>query len=347
MNVFSSLDIVKQDQFKQKLLYKKRLSSNNRFTNKILSAIPSQIKSRPLMLHIETVNICNHNCIFCAKESNQNNKMIMPMDLFVKVVSDYADIGGGRISLTPSPGEIFLDPFLLKRLQILKRYPQITNISITSNGIGSENYKNHELQDIISRFDRIHISIYGLNEEEYSKITRRQTFENCISSIRRIVEYARPNTVIFGFRLLYTRSEAEIKRWIQSNFGRDIPFGFTTEYTTWGSLIGSKLNELPGEARWKKMPEISNPCFRPLISIKVCASGDLSLCACSDKSATDLLLGSVMEQSIESMYNSQKCKKFWSSGENVPESCKKCSSYQSIDEFNPIWLERPIDYIGG
>jgi len=347
MNVFRALDIVKKKQFFKKLFYKKKFTSNNSYVNQILSTLPGRTMSRPLMLHIETVNICNHNCIFCAYEANKNKKMIMSMDLFSKVVSDYVDIGGGGISLTPSPGEIFFDPLLMKRLQLLGNVPQITSISITTNGIGSEKYGNQELKDILCRFDRVHISIYGLNASEYSQITRCQTFDQCISSIRRIVEYANPNVVSFGFRLLYNRNESEINTWVQNTFGRAIPYGYTTEYTTWGSLILCELNELPGDARWKEMPHISKPCFRPLISIKVCVSGDLSLCVCSDRSSQDLLLGSVIKQSIESMYNSQKCKQFWSSGENVPESCKKCSTYQSIDEFNPYWLEKPIDYIGG
>ena len=344
MNVFQSLSILKNEKYSKKLLYRKRPSSNKWLMKNYL---PNRTMSRPLMLHIETINICNHNCIFCAYGSTQNEKIIMSMDLFSKVVSDYVDMGGGGISLTPSPGEIFLDPLLIERLQLLEKFPQITNLSITTNGIGSKKYGNQELREIITRFERIHISIYGLNADEYSQITKCHTYDQCISSIRRIVEYANPNAVCFGFRLLNNRSESEISNWIQNTFGRKIPFGYTTEYTTWGSLILSELNELPGDARWKEMPPITKPCFRPLVSIKVCVSGELSLCICSDKSAQDLLLGSVFEQSIESMYNSPKCIQFWSSGQNVPESCKNCSSYQSIDEFNPNWLEKPIDYIGG
>jgi len=299
------------------------------------------------MIHIETVNICNHNCIFCAYESNKDDKKIMSMDLFSKIVSDYVNIGGGSISLTPSPGEIFLDPLLEKRLRLLEKFPQVTGLSITTNGIGSEKIGDEDLHYLLNRFERIHISVYGLDASEYRQITRRQTFYQCISSIKRIIEFSKPGTVCLGFRLLYNRTSEEISEWIQNTFGRVIPFGYALEYTTWGSLIRSKLDQLPGDAKWKEMPRITTPCFRPLISIKVCVNGDVSLCCCGDKSAQDLILGSVMDKSLEEMYNSKKCTQFWNSGENIPDSCNNCTTYQSFDYFNPIWLEKPVDYIGG
>jgi len=165
--------------------------------------------------------------------------------------------------------------------------------------------------------------------------------------IRRIIEFSNPGKVVLGFRLLYRRTPDEINEWIQKSFGQSIPFGYTWEYSTWGSLIGTRLNQLPGDARWINMPHITTPCFRPMISIKVCVNGDVTLCCCGDPSAQDLLLGSVKDNSVEELYNSKKSEQFWNSRECIPNTCKYCTTYQSFDCFNPIWLERPIDYIGG
>ena len=152
----------------------------------------------------------------------------------------------------------------------------------------------------MSRFDRIFISIYGLDASEYRQITRRHTYEQCISSIKRIVEFSKPGTVCFGFRLIYSRNPDEIMNLDPENsFGRISPSVILWEDRTWGALIGSRLNELPGDARWKDMPPVTTPCFRPFITIKVCVNGDLSLCCCSDKTADDLNLGSIRDKSIE------------------------------------------------
>ncbi|WP_209691636.1 radical SAM/SPASM domain-containing protein [Methanomicrobium sp. W14] len=303
--------------------------------------------SRPLMIHIETINYCNHNCIFCAYQYQTSKKTVMPLSIFQKVTLDYANIGGGMISLTPSPGEVFLDNLLLERIKIIEKMPQITGLSVTTNGIGSEKWEDEDLYYILKKLKRVYVSIYGLDSDEYSKITQCNTYERCISSIRRIVDLSPTENIVFGFRLLKNRTSDEIDSWINKNFSKKIPFQYMTVYTTWGSLLDQELPILSDDAEWKKMPKITNPCFRPLISIKICVNGDVSLCVCSDSSAKDLLLGSVIDRSLESLFNSKKCKEFWDSDKNIPDSCKKCSTYMPVDELQPDWIEDPIDYIGG
>lgn len=348
MNVYRNIDIVNNEKnASNRLLYYKKPNIFTFFLNKILLRSPRITMSRPLMIHIETINICNNSCIFCPYELDYEEKKIMPIDLFSKILIDYVEMGGGPISLTPTPGEIFLDPLLKERLQLIEKFPQLSYVSITTNGIGSEKISDDDLHDILKRFGTVHISVYGLNSDEYFQITRRKTYDRCISTIKRIIEFSNPGTILLGFRLLYTRTSEEIDEWIKSNLGQTIPFGYTLEYSTWGLLDNSTLNELPGDAKWKKMAQITTPCFRPLISIKVCINGDVSLCCCGNPSAYDLNLGSILHKSLVSMYNSKKCDDFWNSGRNIPETCKKCTTYISFEYFNPIWLEKPVYYIGG
>lgn len=348
MNVYRSLDNINNEEIARKrLLYQKDYRFSKSLLNKILLKKPCKTMSRPLMIHVETINVCNHNCVFCAYGFGNEEKKIMPMDLFSKIIIDYNNIGGGPISLTPSPGEIFLDPLLKERLQFLDNFPKISFLSMTTNGIGSEKICDEDLRDILKKIQKIHISIYGLNSDEYFQITRCDTYERCISSIKRIIDFSEPGTVILGFRLLYKRTPDKIDEWIKSTLGHTIPFGYTLDYTTWGSLINSDLPILPGEAIWKKMPTITTPCFRPLISIKICVNGDVSLCCCGTPSSRDLNLGSVLDKSLEAIYNSKKCDKYWNSKGYIPDTCKNCTTYISFEYFNPIWFEKPIEYIGG
>jgi len=84
MNVFKSLGIRNGDNYSKYLLYEKRRSRGNKYLNKLLPQFFSQTMSRPLMIHIETINTCNHDCIFCAQTLNKDRKRVMPMDLFSK-----------------------------------------------------------------------------------------------------------------------------------------------------------------------------------------------------------------------------------------------------------------------
>ena len=79
MNVYKSLDLTKEESFCNKLLYDKKRFSNNKYLNKILLNFPPRKMSRPLMIHIETVNSCNHNCIFCAYEFNKEKRQLCRM----------------------------------------------------------------------------------------------------------------------------------------------------------------------------------------------------------------------------------------------------------------------------
>lgn len=339
MDVYVSIQDILKDRWNEKLYYKKRTLDGFPLTKKVMS--------RPLMLHIETTNICNHNCIFCAYEHNKSNRSIMPFSLFKKVINDYLTMGGGLISLTPSPGEVLLDKNLKERPIFLNKKNKISGLSITTNGLGAQMWNDEDLQYIISNFDRIHFSIYGFNSDEYSQITRKDSYSRCVSEIKRIISYAKDGSVCFGFRLLNNRTEEEIARWIRDNMGMDYPFGYTTEYCTWGSLLFNPTCPLPRDATWKEMPIISGPCMRPLITIKVGVDGEVTLCVCSDGSAKDLVLGSITTHSLEELFNSKSCKNFWDSGSAIPESCRKCTAYISINELQENWVNNPFDYIGG
>ena len=65
---------------------------------------------RPLALNIETVNICNNDCVICPYGLQTRSRQGMDKAVFAKVVADYAAIGGGQVTLTPMVGEVLLEP---------------------------------------------------------------------------------------------------------------------------------------------------------------------------------------------------------------------------------------------
>ena len=212
-------------------------SNNNHFL-KILSKFPYLknyiLKSRPITIMIETTNICTNDCIICPKSSISEKKTIMSMNLFKKVLSDYSKMGGGYISLTPQIGDIFTDNLIKKRIDLIKDFPKIKGSSVTTNAVNITSISNEELKNILNSFLRIHISIYGLDEEEYFLMTRRNTYNKVVNNIRRILDISDTNNIIFGFRLLKNHTESEINDWIIKNFQRKIPFGYTSTFHNWG-----------------------------------------------------------------------------------------------------------------
>lgn len=307
---------------------------------------PGPVMSRPACVIVETVNSCNFNCIFCAKRSLRREKTIMPMDLFKKIVQEYNNIGGGVLSLTPMIGDVFLDPLLLDRIQFVTDNFDNIHLSVTTNGVMSDKYNDAELDFILNAFHKVYISVYGLCENEFGRITDSNDYTRCFSSLQRIVKLIEPSKIAFGFRLIYRREEAEIKKWIENSFNTNISFGYTFEYNKWPNA--TLPEKLPGDALWAKRKNGSAPCLVPLIAMQIFANGNVSLCACADfNSSPELKLGSVLDTSLESIINQDKVLNYFSSYLEIPEICRKCSFYYPIPEVQPGYVDNPLSFIGG
>lgn len=152
----------------------------DKYTDSDISYFMHRGQFRPLTISIETVNICNNNCVICPYSSQTRVRRIMPDDLFSKVVRDYIEIGGGPISLTPLVGEVFLDKRLPARLALLKSSPSIATISTTTNAVMVHRFSDAHLRSVLAGFDRIKISVYGLDPEEYRLMTRKDEYQKAI-----------------------------------------------------------------------------------------------------------------------------------------------------------------------
>lgn len=305
--------------------------------------------SRPIMLECETVNVCTNNCIVCPYEIMTRKKMTMPMKTFEKVLSDYSDIGGGYLTLTPKNGEVFLDELLADRLSILNKYPKIKGLSITTNAIPLDRLSDDNLKKIISHFDLVNISIYGLDREEYRIMTRRDFYSRMIANVNRIIEMRdeRKTKLLFGFRFLKSRSTNDINRWIKSNFGRtDIFYDYTSTYMDWNGALDEKQIALY-EGKWRMRDRGDSHCFLPLIAAIVYSNGDVSYCPCNDFDIyEEFRLGNIEDKSLNELFNSEKNKELW---RTLPGKCLSCTSYRPMADLYKYAdvFEDPIKYIGG
>jgi MoaA/NifB/PqqE/SkfB family radical SAM enzyme len=306
---------------------------------------------RPLYLGIETVNICNLKCIICPCNKMTRKRELMDMDLFKKIVSDYCEIGGGDVSLTPVGGDIFLDKYLPERINHLKNQNKIRDIGFITNAIAASRFSDEDLRFIINSTYRIDISIYGLNEEEYSTITRTNgNYDKMIESARRIVSFNEKSLIVFGFRFLINHSQTEIEQWIINNFKKKIPFGYTLEYGNWGGEMNVKTR-LPYDAKWLPVQKNTKkmPCHFPLASTKVFLNGDVKFCLCIDynNDIPENTIGNIKHERLIDIYNGVKARHLWRHGFS---KCKICT-FKTIPLINFIgedffpYMNKPLRFI--
>lgn len=349
MNVYHGLPLLDCPDYHKYLHYTKKMGWHGRIRDFFGGNPDSGLQSRPLMLICETVNICNHRCIICPYDRLQREHKIMDMDLFQKVLNDYSEMGGGYLSLTPVVGDIFFDPHLLERIALISDYPLIRNVSVTTNAVYADRYSDDDLKYIVNQLGRIHISVYGLDEQEYRTMTRRNTYHKMLCSIRKVVDLTDRDNIAFGFRLLNNRTDSEIQNWIEENFGSIYPYGYTTTYSNWGGSLDESVI-LPGDAQWTKKIQSSEPCLIPLLAAQILSNGDVSFCPCADYEGDhELLLGNIADQTLGEIYNSNKTRNLWLNSPKIPDICKNCSFYRPLSDLknNEHVLEYPLDMVGG
>ena len=341
MNIYRNVKPLNNSRYLDHILFPRRLPREGG---------PDAVFSRPIMVICETVNICCNDCIICPYGTMTRKKEVMSPDIFKKLLGDYSAMGGGRLSLTPKMGDIFFDPLLPDRLALVREYPKITGVSVTTNAITSDRYSDRELQEIVSSFRRFHISVYGLDPEEYSLMTRRDTYQRMIDNIRRIIAVApRSCTLTLGFRLLHERQPEEIDAWMRKNFRVTLPYDVTSTFMDWGGTLDA-AQPLPHDGTWRPLRVTATQCGIPLIACLVFSSGDVSFCSCNDYDGKEeFSLGNIGKKSLAEIINSPKNAKLWESPLDLPRSCLFCSSHRPVKdpEYYPDPFEDPQYVIGG
>ncbi len=334
----------------------KSVVDNNIYPHDLIGRDRSILKapqgySRPAMIIIETINSCTLDCIFCAYGSMQRPKGVMPLDTFEKILKDYEEIGGGQLSLTPVVGEVFTDPLLYKRLQMIEKYPGISGVSFTTNLVGMKRHKGDNFRDLLSKLNRVHISVYGLDAEEHKTITRKNTFDIFLRELKCLVESLDDlGKLWLNFRLLNKRSERDLERWLEHHLGFVPTHFYTYDYAKWSGHESAPV-ELPSDAQWSERAGIQSFCTIPIVAAQVHCNGNISICHCDDYECDpDLSLGNVGETTLAEAFQSLKYSEFWKlRGDAMPEFCRNCGFYNPPGDIEKLKraLVDPLSFIGG
>lgn len=277
-------------------------------------------------------------------------KQIMPLELFEKILKDYSAMGGGKLSLTPEVGEVFLDKLLLERIQLVKRYPAITGLSLTTNAAVADMLDPADLRYIVSALDRVHVSVYGLDEEEYTAMTGTQLYGRFIHSLKLLVESIDDKSkIVFGFRLLKQYDDGKIRAWMEKTVGGCFQYHHTKEYSNWGGGLDTRI-PLPYSGKWIEQNVNTGKCLMPLCAVMVYVDGRVSFCPCTDFDVSDeLCIGDVNTASLSDIFNSIKNIRLWDTDMPSPVICSKCTFHKPIDDTDTLDLmfTNILDFIGG
>ncbi|MDP3052557.1 MAG: radical SAM/SPASM domain-containing protein [bacterium] len=313
----------------------------------LVGLIPQKVFSRyvfdkllvkPSYLDIEITNTCNARCCFCPYKYMKRPKGMMSDEIFEKTVKDYVEIGGGRVELTPVPGEVFLDKKAIERIKFLRSFEEIKEISFYTNGIFLNNFDMEEL--LASGVNNITVTFGGTDREEYREIFGVDMFDRVSGNLIKLGEtnrrLNRPVSLAISFRTskklsLFTKTD------LFKALSRDFRIDYQYNYHSWGGLI--KQDDLKGEMRMSPLPvnKIKEPCGLSYSGLRVAWNGDVTPCWCGDIEI-DLKIGNIMENSLIDIWKGEKMINFRESfiKGKPPLICRKCEHYSGLDHFrNP------------
>lgn len=289
-------------------------------------------RKTPLILQIETTNVCNSACVFCAYTKMKRPKGVMDLKLFERIVAEYAAMGGGPVSFTPLVGDALLDPHLLERLTILEGCPQVSQVSLTTNGIALERYSDDEVRRILQVMGCIQVSIGGLDAATYKKMYGVDRFPRVQKGIERLLalrkEVADPPYINFAFRTNDWKFELRFRRQLAGYRRQGVFVSHIWHYANYAGLVHDddrlqlKVIEDPGM-------EKRIPCIFAVVHMAIGWDGRITACGCTDFEGTALRIGQAGEDSLGEVWSGKKRQRILDSfaAGKLPQICRQCSAY--------------------
>jgi MoaA/NifB/PqqE/SkfB family radical SAM enzyme len=313
-------------------------------------------REAPLILQIETTNVCNAACVFCAYSAMQREKGVMSMTLFDKIVNDYAAMGGGPVSLTPVVGDALLDPHLLERLRVLVDHPLVNQITMTTNAIALNRYTDEDVGFLLDSLDCIQVSIGGLDATTYQTLYGVDRFPQVQAAMERLLtlkkELASPANITFAFRTNDWTFEMRFKQQLDEYRRRGAFISHIWTYANYAGVVksDSKLNLEVLEGSASKC----ETCVYACVHMAVCWDGRVTACGCADFEGKSLWIGQVDVNSLDELWCGEKRTRILDSfpaGRLTP-ICRQCTAYQPDSIFaQPFFKDAiprqplPLEYL--
>ena len=305
--------------------------------------IENKLLKKFLGLNVETINICNANCIFCAYQYQTRDTGCMDRKLFEKIILEYVEIGGGDLGLTPTVGEPLADKYLLERIKFARTFDKIKKIGFTSNLISLARFN---IKDFVnSGLTNMNISTSGFDQVMYKRVYRsneyNRMYNNLINLLKENTNSGNPIDILIHMRTDKSLNETcnfpDYKKLLQYSPAKK--FLCKLRYDDWAGKI--KKSELSGSMKIRNMMASMrfrySACFEYYNGPTIYWNGDVGICGCRDVDAKELIIGNIKHNKISDIWYNEKHLDYLNNFINrMPEICKKCTHYDNLSILNTV-----------
>ena len=287
-------------------------------------------------ISVENTSVCNSRCVFCPNGSMQRNRQQMKLDVFKKAVDEAAQIGCTDIDFFVTIGDPLLDPHLLERARYVKQVSRVSSMGFNTTLQWLHLFTLDEF--FACGFTWISVSTTLSGPETYRDFFGVDKYSQMLTNLTDLLKENKrrgsPIDVLIGIKPTPERRADILNhpdfKLVQSLTAQDLADEVRREdffVCDWGGAVRlpSYLRPLP---LW---PRAHRPCYRLYEGLMLFSNGKVGACACRDfEASSELILGSIQEDSLDKMWNGDKLKQIrsdWLTGKSIPDVCQKCRSY--------------------
>jgi hypothetical protein len=306
----------------------------------------------PKTLFVETTNICNADCVFCAYPDQAGfrpGKGVMKDELFEKSLREYKampELKTGKpkqINFTPLVGEPLVDPNIIARARRAKEMG--FRVTFFSNGILLNRIDLGALLD--TQVETIAVSTSPFDRESHELLYRTQgKYDDLCQGLQRLLilrnERNSPTEVSLYFRAHINLKEIlalpDFQRMILPHLRpQEVKnlYAQVGSFDTWGGQI--KQADLPAGMTLAQAPRLKyRPCQWTFF-LQVMYDGRVRACSCRftgrEKNEEDgLFVGDIQQNTLEEIWRGsaiRELRRRFGKGD-LPRVCKSCTMYRSI-----------------
>jgi MoaA/NifB/PqqE/SkfB family radical SAM enzyme len=253
---------------------------------------------------IETINICNANCVFCPREKYNLEPEIMTVKLWRKIIDELATHNYEHLKIdTQGFGEPFLDPHFFERLKYARKKIPCSTFFTSSN---CTKMTKDKIPLICEYIDALRTSFYAMTKETYNKTQRgNAVFEDALYNILDFIRYrdysveniaGKKPWLIMQMEVVPGYNDHEVEAW------REFWEPRADEIMIWS------LHNFGGLRRYRKIDHAKQvSCGRPVYGpAYVHTDGIVSMC-CWDINER-LVLGDLNTQTLEEIFHDKPYK---------------------------------------
>lgn len=296
-----------------------------------------KLELRPRVVDIETSNICNARCTFCAYEFREKRPRIMGLSDFVRLLDRLHDYEGMELSFTPVVGDPLLDRTLVRKIRLARQTGTVSSIAFATNLLGLGRHDVREL--LLSGLSWMIVSTSIGSRDMYRRVYGVDKYDTAVNNLVTLLQTNKMlgEPVRIGVHLKCEKpfsqvySSPDYQR-IVKLYGSFLAIADDEDYMNWTGLIDD--SSAPKGVGLRKITPRTEPCEQLYSGLQVYADGTVGLCRCVDVNAK-LAVGNLFRQNLRSIWEGAEVKLLrdkWTNG-IVPEICRTCTMYSPLSTY--------------